>query len=81
MEKQQISDPYNVLYEAVDNDNILLITRVYGDFLQENCPWITGMVQEYYGIDSSLVKVDDLGITEGEHWASYKIVSNTEGQK
>ena len=78
MEKQGIQNPYDVLREAVDNDRILLLTKL-GDDFPASRSWILDLVEENYGITVEFEKVEDISQTihrDGVNdWATYKLVT------
>ena len=78
MEKQGIQNPYDVLREAVDNDKILLLTKL-GDDFPASRSWILGLVEENYGITVEFEKVESISQTihrDGVNdWATYKLVT------
>ena len=76
MERQAIQDPYNVLYEAIDNDNILLLTRL-GDDFPLHYQWILELVEENYNVKVDFEKVEDVSRTAVMDgfvvWSVYKL--------
>lgn len=82
MESYNISDPYNVLLEAIDNEHILLLTS-FGEAFPTNYEWILQLVKETYGVDVEFEKVDTICtnyITEdiAEEYATYRLVRREE---
>lgn len=78
MESHNISDPYNVLLEAIDNEDILLLTSFGKDF-PKNYSWILELVEETYGLEVEFKKVDTIctnKITEdiAEEYVTYRLV-------
>ena len=78
MEKQGIQNPYDVLLEAVDNDKILLLTKL-GDDFPASRSWILGLVEENYGIAVEFEKVEDISLTSHgdgvNYWVTYKLAT------
>ena len=73
MERQGIQDPYNVLYEAIDNDRILLLTPK-GDDYPAQFSWILGLIEENYHIKARFEKVEDVSSTDtGHHYLQYAV--------
>ena len=73
MERQGIQDPDHVLREAIDNDNILLLTRL-GDDFPMYYPWILDLVEEKYHIKAELEKVEDVSRTDlGSGYFTYLV--------
>lgn len=69
MKTHNISDPYNVLFEAIDDDSILILTS-FGEKFPENCQWILQLVKEQYGVETTFEWV--------EHISEYKDAGNIE---
>ena len=77
MERQGVQDPYHVLYEAIDNNKILLLTRM-GDTFPTRYQWILDLVEENYSVEVDFAKVENVPRTEGESgtsgWSVYQLV-------
>lgn len=78
MDKQGIQDPYNVLYEAIDNDKILLLTSK-GDDYPVQFSWVLGLIEENYHIIAEFEKVEDVPRTDMNNgifqYTVYKLVT------
>lgn len=78
MDKQGIQDPYNVLYEAIDNDRILLLTSK-GDDYPVQFSWVLGLIEENYHIIAEFEKVEDIPRTDMNNgsfqYTVYKLVT------
>ena len=73
MERQGVQDPYNVLYEAIDNDRILFLTYMGGDY-PKYVPWILGLIEEDYQIKAEFKKVEDISTTDtGTGYLTYSV--------
>lgn len=71
MERQGVQDPYNVLYEAIDNDKILLLTSK-GDEYPIQFSWVLGLIEENYHIKAEFEKVEDVSRTDtGDGYLQY----------
>ena len=81
MERHGIQDPDHVLREAIDNDKILLLTRLADDF-PVHLHWVLNLVEENYNIKAELEKVEDVSSTDVGNgyitYSVYKLVSKTE---
>ena len=80
MEKQGISDPYNVLHEAIDNDKILLLTSK-GDDYPMQFSWVLGLIEENYHIKAEFEKVEDVSRADtGDiQYTAYKLARKDMG--
>lgn len=78
MERQGIQDPYNVLYEAIDNDKILLLTTK-GDDYPGQFSWVLDLIMENYNIKAEFEKVEDVSRTDTGYghnqYTVYKLVT------
>ena len=81
MESKGIQDPYNLLYEAIDNDKVLLLTTA-GDDYPKYYSWILGLIEENYHIKAELEKVEEISSTDtgstSVTYSVYKLVTQTE---
>ncbi|MCI6936050.1 MAG: hypothetical protein MR762_05275 [Clostridiales bacterium] len=80
MERQGIQDPYNVLYEAIDNDKILLLTSK-GDDYPMQFSWVLGLIEENYHIKAEFEKVEDVSRADtGDiQYTAYKLARKDMG--
>lgn len=73
-----IKDPYHILREAIDNEDILILTR-NGSAFPESSSWILQLAGECYGKKIEFCHVEDIcEVTNGsevlESWAVYRLV-------
>lgn len=81
--KHNIQDPYNIIKEAIDNKNILILTR-FGDDFPESYSWILTLINEYYGLDVEFKKLENISVNKvtdeySENWAVYMFVEKQKG--
>ncbi len=81
MEAHGVTDPYHILREAINSEDILLLTQL-GDNFPEKSQWILDLVYELYGVKVDFRHVEDISkVTDKsenpilmEDWMVYQLV-------
>lgn len=81
MKSHGVTDPYHILREAINSEDILLLTRL-GDSFPERSQWILDLVYELYGVKVDFRHIEDISkVTDKsenptlmEDWMVYQLI-------